>query len=188
MKKNINAILIILLIISIAALPYVVFSIKFHTKKTALHIGTKRYNEVNYVCFEEKIPDGCLAFLQEDIKILADAHNANKKALKQPASLKKPIETARLFYKKFENSSGIEPEIMLKTMMIKQILLKDLKDPVSSGVFGEEMENYIINNFSEPNRSNYVKILKNQDENLNETFEKSKNEKNSKSLTSAYKG
>jgi len=88
----------------------------------------------------------------------------------------------RRLYKKQENSSNIEPEILLKTMLIKKLLLMDMQNPIESADFADKAENYIINNFSAKNRYVYVRVLQAQDDRMEKYADRINFKKNKRSL------
>jgi hypothetical protein len=88
----------------------------------------------------------------------------------------------RRLYKKQENSSNIEPEILLKTMLIKKLLLMDMQNPIESADFADKAENYIINNFSAQNRYVYVRVLQAQDDRMEKYADRINFKKNKRSL------
>ena len=67
-------------------------------------------------------------------------------------------------------------------MLIKKILLSEFKDTVKEAVFAEDIEEYIIKNFSEQNKSAYIKILETQNETLDKQAKKINFKKNKREL------
>lgn len=172
MRKSTNFILTLLIFILVFSLPCLAYGLKLDLNKKALRIDKKRYAEVNYVCFEKKSSDDCVKFLKEDLGILMKAHKDNKEFCRANSSFTKPDGFIKYAYKIRENKISIEPEIFLKTMLIKRMLFVKLNKPIESGMFGEEMENYIVKNFSEPNRSAYLRALADQDEDFDKQLKK----------------
>lgn len=172
MRKKINIILSVLVLIFLLSSPFLAYSYKINSVKKALHIDNERYAEVNYVCFEDRIPDRCLAFLNEDIAILVSEYELNNKVADQELSIKNPHRFSKIIYNRLENKYAVEPEILLKTLLLKRTLFKDFGKTVESGMFGAKMKTYIIKNFEEPNRSRSIRLLEKQDNRFEECLKK----------------
>lgn len=172
MRKSTNFILTLLIFTLVFSLPCLAYGLKLDLNKKALRIDKKRYAEVNYVCFEQNSSVDCVKYLKEDLGILTKAHKENKEFCRANKSFTKPDGIIKYAYKIRENKVSIEPEIFLKTMLIKRVLFKKLNNPIEAGIFGEEMEDYIIQNFSEPNRSDYLRVLEDQDEDFEKYLKK----------------
>ena len=126
--------------------------------------------------------------LQEDLSILMNAHKENEKNIAKPAPLSDMKTLARRYYKITENKQNIEPEIFLKTMMLKSIYLKKDKNQIKSAIFGENMKNYIANNFSHRNRQSYVNALDMQDKDLMVYIKKQEAKKNRRTIVEIVDG
>ena len=175
MKKNNKIIIVALTIFMIlCALPIVLFSVKLGFSKKGLHIDNKRYEYVNRVCIEEKAKNQCELLLREDLNILLYAHKKNKEYISVPLSISRPDRILNTMYKEQENISVIEPEILLKTMMLKNLLYKDEKKHINAGLFAQKMEEYVLQNFSKNNRTTFLQILESQDENFEKSLKKMK--------------
>ena len=181
MNKN-NKIVVILLAVFmiLCSLPIVLFSIKLSLAKKGLHIDNKRYEYVNKVCIENKNKTLCEKLLREDLNILVYAHKKNKEYISVPMSVSRPDRIITTMYKEQENISVVEPEILLKTMMLKNLLFKDEKTQIAAGVFAQKMEDYISQNFSQSNRTAFLSMLQNQDENFDKYLKKVKYRKDKK--------
>lgn len=186
MGKNINIILSVLVLIFLLSSPFLAYSYKVNSVKKALHVDNERYAEVNYVCFEDKYPDQCLSMLNEDLRILIYEHELNSKVADKEFSAKEPITVSKIIYNRLENKYTVEPEILLKTLLVKRTLFRDFKKTVETGMFGAKMETYIIKNFEEPNRSRAVKLLKNQDKNFEDCLKKRAETEAKKAALPAY--
>lgn len=164
----------------LSAVPIVVFTLKLNFSKKALHIDTDRYEQVNLVCFDEKNPTTCEQFLREDLEILLNAHKKNKVLLDSHISVLHPQKLAKIMYVEQENSSVIEPEIVLKSLMIRKILFKDMSNPIKAGIFAEEIETYISKSFSAQNKSVSLKAFASQNQDFEKYAKKIKYRKKSK--------
>lgn len=182
MKITQNKIFTILIILFILSVPPLLYNVKIASNKKALHIDCSRYYEINQVCFKQKSDTACLQMLNEDLDILLKAHKNNLNAINKPISIKQPLTILKRYYKKTENKQNIEPEILVKSMLIKKILLSEFKDTVKEAVFAEDIEEYIIKNFSEQNKSAYIKILETQNETLDKQAKKINFKKNKREL------
>ena len=172
MKITQNKIFTILIILFILSVPPLLYNVKIASNKKALHIDCSRYYEINQVCFKQKSDTACLQMLNEDLDILLKAHKNNLNAINKPISIKQPLTILKRYYKKTENKQNIEPEI----------LLSEFKDTVKEAVFAEDIEEYIIKNFSEQNKSAYIKILETQNETLDKQAKKINFKKNKREL------
>lgn len=168
MNKNKLILILIFAVMAVSSLPILAFTIKLNLAKKSLHIDKKRYEIVNMVCFEEKNPSLCAELLKEDLNVLLGAHKKNTEFLRSQRSFVHPLKLAKAMYKEQENISAIEPEILLKTLIIKKILFKDLSNPVASGMLSSDIETYIEKNFSDANKPVALRAFDSQ----NEDFEK----------------
>ncbi len=182
METNTKIILSLLILILLIVLPFFAVSFKLDLNKKELHVDRQRYEKVNRHCFEKKSSKSCLALLKQDLNILKAAHKCNNDIIKKPVPLTDVEGILRRLYKKQENSSNIEPEILLKTMLIKKLLLMDMQNPIESADFADKAENYIINNFSAQNRYVYVRVLQAQDDRMEKYADRINFKKNKRSL------
>lgn len=168
MQNNVKIFFILILTTLIASVPLSAYSYKTEQTKRSLNLDMERYEEINTVCVADKNPGVCKNYLQEDLSLLIKVHQKNNKIINSPMNFTKPKYLAKILYKEQENVSTIEPEILLKTLLLKRVMFRDLKNPVQAEILGAQMENYIVEKFSDSNKSSYLSALQNQDK----SFEK----------------
>ena len=170
--KTKNTILIILVIMLITAVPILLFTYKLQSSKQKLHVDKTRYENVNKVCFENKNYITCEKMLNEDLEILLNAHKNNSQIIHSHLSILHPKRILKAAYKEQENISLIEPEILIKSLLLKKITFYNNDNQIKAGLIGEKIETYIIKNFSKENKSAYLNALEIQDKNFQEYSQK----------------
>ena len=190
MKNNIKILIAVLITICLFSLPFLFFTLKIQNNKKKLHIDSERYNEVHQACSEKKSIQKCADFLREDIDILVNAHKNNKESFIGSFSIKNSPQIIKYFYKLRENEISIEPAIFINTMLLKKVLLISMDKPVDSADLDVKIQTYIRDNFSNSNKLYYLKVLDNQNEELENYIKKLeyKERKRVKGPTPAYRG
>ena len=185
---NNNKFIITILICSIllCSLPIVLFSIKLNFARKELHVDNKRYEYINDVCTARKDFKVCEKSLREDLNILLYAHKKNKEYISVPLSILRPDRFLTTMYKDQENISLIEPEIVLKSLLLKKVLFKDLSDVINAGIFDTYVREYIVNNFSSENKDGFLKLIDSQNRDF-EKYKKKIDRKNKKTKRPEHK-